>query len=139
MINDVTANFQSKKKEFEALQQKSQKELMALYAKGDLKDLVKKWSKALEMQIPQSPDKDEYGQALIDFNSKNKDTISDIGDFMLEVEDWCDENLAFTDKELKSATQRPRPAMVGVEKIKVQAQNSITEIESPMKKKKKEL
>ncbi len=104
MINDVTANFQSKKKEFEALQQKSQKELMALYAKGDLKDLVKKWSKALEMQIPQSPDKDEYGQALIDFNSKNKDTISDIGDFMLEVEDWCDENLAFTDKELKSAT-----------------------------------
>ena len=29
--------------------------------------------------------------------------------------------------------------MVGVEKIKVQAQNSITEIESPMKKKKKEL
>ena len=34
---------------------------MTLYAKGDLKDLVKKWGKALEMQIPQSPDKDEYG------------------------------------------------------------------------------
>ena len=83
MITDVTENFSAKKKEFEELQKKSQKEIMVLYSKGDLKDLVKKWGKALEMQIPQSPDKDEYGQALIDFNTKNKNTISDIGDFML--------------------------------------------------------
>lgn len=70
---------------------------MVLYAKGDLKDLVKKWQKALEMNMPKSSDKDDNGQALIDFNSKNKSTISDIEHFILEVEDWCDENLAFTD------------------------------------------
>jgi len=49
------------------------------------------------MNVPESPDKDSRGQALIDFNSKNKNTISDIEHFILEVEDWCDENLAFTD------------------------------------------
>jgi len=49
------------------------------------------------MNMPKSSDKDDNGQALIDFNSKNKSTISDIEHFILEVEDWCDENLTFTD------------------------------------------
>lgn len=48
------------------------------------------------MKVPQSPDRDSRDQALIDFNNKNKDTISDIEHFILQVEDWCDENLVFS-------------------------------------------